>query len=113
MTHVQAQEAVAQGTSFALCVVPLPQGQPIDEELVKNRARFVPNIGDRLKEQVGMVQDIQNRTLQTVSLPGEIEVVVQEGAVRYRVKEQVWDDAAGFADFLVFLVGKLSEGRSN
>jgi len=113
MTHVQAQEAVAQGTSFALCVVPLVPGEPIDEELVRSRARFVPNLGERLGEQVEMVQDIQNRTLQTVSLPGEIEVVVQEGAVRYRVKEQVWRDAWGFADFLVFLVEKLTEGRSS
>jgi len=63
MTHVQAQEVVAQQEWFALCVVPLPTGQAAEEELVRRVARFVPGIGQRLADKVAMVEDIQNRTL--------------------------------------------------
>jgi hypothetical protein len=113
MTHVQAQEAVAQQDWFALCVVQLPFGQPAEEALVRSVARFVPGIGERLTEQVDMVEDIQSRTLQTVSHAGEIEVVMQEGVVRYRVREQVWLEGMDFEGFVAHLVEKLGERRPN
>jgi len=109
MTHVQAQEAVAQQDWFALCVVPLPTGQAAKEELVRRVARFVPGIGQRLADQVAMVEDIQNRTLRTVSLPGAIEVVMQDGEVRYRVKDQVWFQGMDFDAFVRFLIEKLGQ----
>jgi hypothetical protein len=109
MTHVQAQEAVAQHDCFALCVVPLPAGQAAEEELVRRVARFVPGIGQRLADQVAMVEDIQNRTLRTVSLPGAIEVVMQDGEVRYRVKDQVWFQGMDFDAFVRFLIEKLGQ----
>jgi hypothetical protein len=113
MTHVQAQEAVAQREWFALCVVPLPFGQTAEEALVRSVARFVPGIGERLAEQVDMVEDIQNRTSQTVSHAGEIEVVMEEGIVRYRVKEQVWREGLDFEAFVALLVAKLVQTQPN
>jgi hypothetical protein len=113
LTHVQAQEAVAEQDWFALCVVPLPIGQAAEEGLVRSVARFVPGIGGRLAEQVAMVEDIQNRKLRTVSFPGEIEVVMQEGAVRYRVKDQVWLDGMDFESFVALIVDKLGDQGPN
>jgi len=108
MTHTQAQESVTHRDSFALCVVPLELGRAIDEEMVRRQARFVSNIGEKLGEQVAMVDSIQRLKLKTVSLPGEIEVVIQEGAVRYRVKDQVWSDGLGFDEFVALLTVKLA-----
>jgi hypothetical protein len=102
MTHTQAGLAVGRTESFVLCVVPLEDRQPT-VDIVRENSRFVPLIGDRLREKVEGVRAIENLQELTVQPTDGVQVVMEKGEFRYRVSERVWSTALSFQYFKTFL----------
>ena len=103
MTHTQASVAAGRSDSFALCVVPLEDRQPT-VDIVRNQSRFVPSIGQRLRQKVDEVRAIRNLQDLTVQPTDGVQVVVEQGEFRYRVSESVWTPELSFEDFKQFLL---------
>jgi len=104
MTLTQAREASGKQDRYALCVVPLTSSET-DNERVRNDARFVMDIGSRIK---GKVNDVENLQVQQeqIAVTGEIEVEVAEGIVRFKINKSVWETGKTFEEFLEFLKAK-------
>lgn len=104
MTLTQAREASGKQDRYALCVVPLTSSET-DNERVRNDARFVMDIGSRIK---GKVNDVENLQVQQeqIAVTGEIEVEVAEGIVRFKINKSVWETGKTLEEFLEFLKAK-------
>ena len=93
MTDTQAKTAVAKGTGFLLCVVPV-EGEADDLELdaIRNGMRFVENIGPRVTRLCNDLDGLES--LRDDITSGETEGVrleVISGGARVRVASLVWE----------------------
>ena len=94
MTPTQAKTAVAQGSRFLLCVVPVVPGnvEPgLDE--VRANMRFVQNIGprvDRSCKDLAKLEGLRNQI--TTEIPSNVQLRVDPVTARVSVNRSVWED---------------------
>jgi len=103
MSEMQGNEAVTRQDSFALCVVPLGEAA-MAPELIRKNARFVPIIGQLLKHAVTDFKNLRTVEIQAATSGGDVDVVLQESEVLYKVKEHVWEQGLNFDQFIDFLL---------
>ena len=94
MTDTQARTAVKKKDKFLLCVVPLDSGQTEPELAdVRKSMRFVQNIGARLVDLCGDLDDfVEFRKDITAGESDGVQLEVESGAARVRVANSVWQD---------------------
>ena len=102
MSRKQGERAANESSTFALCVVPLIELHATPE-YVREHARFVTDIGLRLKSKVKNVETYNQLKNDVATADGEIQVSVDGPEVQYRVKQVVWANGISFEDFLVVL----------
>lgn len=103
VSEMQGSEAVARPSSFALCVVPLEQGE-IGAEMLKKNSRFVPSIGKILSKAVSDLNNLRAVETRVATSGSEVDVLIDESDVVYRVKAAVWERGLRFDEFIDFLL---------
>jgi len=103
MSGRQGGKAAASRDAFALCVVPLTEEQ-IDPSTIRQAARFVPDIGDRLKERVDTINALQELVAEATISADDVDVLVDGSEIHYRVKQPVWTSGLDFGEFVDFLL---------
>ena len=97
MTSTQAQTAEKEKEKFLLCVVPLEQEYPTEEN-VKEKMLFIQNIGARiapLREKLDKLTDYTST---------DLELKVEKKNVRVLVKRSLWDrEGFPLTDLLEYL----------
>jgi hypothetical protein len=107
MTETQGRTAARSKDRFALCVVE-STGSEDAAETVRRNARFVTQIGALLEGKVDEVAHLVAVRAQT-RMPGNIEVEINEGEIRYRIKKPVWEAGLPFESFVQFLLDFFKE----
>ena len=98
MSRTQAEKAVDKGNDFLLCVVPVEkEGSLLEIDDVQSEMRFVQNIGPRLgtvcENLDGLDQisaDVRNKFIKDSGT--DLELEIQQGNVRVRVKHSLWSE---------------------
>jgi vacuolar-type H+-ATPase subunit I/STV1 len=103
MTLTQGKEAKNKIDQYGLCVIPL-NGLEINEEDIKNRAKFVMDIGQKIQDKVTKVENFKVEQ-EAISEVGDIEIEISEGPIRFKINKTVWEDGKTFEKFLEFLRG--------
>jgi len=92
MTMTQAKEARDKGDEYLLCVVPLDGGEP-DEDAVRGKMRFVPDIGNDVDELVGDFDEFKDRRDSiTADKDRSVQLSISPGTERILVKKSVWEE---------------------
>jgi hypothetical protein len=101
MTLTRVREGRDKRDRYALCVVILKDAE-ITEQGVRDGARFVIDIGSRVQ---GKVQDAENLLMQQgkAATTGDIELEVEEGPVRLKIKKPIWETGKTFEEFVASL----------
>ena len=118
MTLTQAKEARDKSDKYVLCVVRL-DGLEINEENVKNSAKFVTDIGQKIRDKVSKAENLKEEQ-EALAEMGDIVIEISEGPIRLKINKRVWEDGYTMEQFLSFLGAKrmnkeekLSEARAN
>ena len=101
MTLTQAKEARDKSDKYALCVVKL-DGLEINEQNVKNSARFVIDIGQKIRDKVSKAENLKEER-EALAEIGDIEIEISEGPIRLKINKRVWEDSYAIEQFLAFL----------
>lgn len=92
MTLTQAKEARDKGEEYLLCAVPLDGDEP-DEDTVRDKMRFVPDIGNDVDELVGDFDEFKDRRDSiTADKDRGVQLSISPGTERILVKKSVWED---------------------
>ncbi|MFD1616561.1 sacsin N-terminal ATP-binding-like domain-containing protein [Gelatiniphilus marinus] len=111
MTKAQGQLSTSKKNEFALCVFShsLDFENFRDEEgnvkesiknEIKSNVRFVTNIGVLLTDEVNKVKELDNQVAKTRTINNDIDVDIEEGQIKYKVKEAVWSNGIPLSDFI-------------
>jgi hypothetical protein len=103
MSSGQARQAAERRDSFALCVVQLDEVTG-DPAMIRERARFVPEIGHLLKPRVDALNVVESLFVDATAAAGDIEILRQGGDLHYRVKEPIWSSGLSFDEFVAHLM---------
>jgi len=96
MSKVQAKksiETIEKTNDFALCAVKIEDG--IDESSIEKaveKAKFVPNIGEKIKKHIDT--DIKNLE------SGNIQISTYAEKIKFKIKEPIWDNSYSLEEFL-------------
>jgi len=107
MTLNQAREAKDKMDRYALCVIQLNSlkiSEEIDEEYIRKQAKFVMNIGEKIRDKVEKVENLKAQQ-EAISEAGDIEVEISEGPIRFKINKTVWEEGKTFEQFLEFTRG--------
>jgi hypothetical protein len=105
MSLTQAKEAKDKIDKYVLCVIPLNGLEEIKEEDVKNRAKFVMDIGQKIQDKVTKVENFKKIEQEAISEVGDIEIEVSEGPIRFKINKTVWAGGKTFEQVLEFWRG--------
>ena len=108
MTEVQGKTAKAQPNNYLLCVVHLPdQNQQIDSIMIREKVKFVTDIGTKIAPIVEAVESLEGTRAGVLSQTGPIEVEMQDQATKFKIGEQVWQCGIGFDEAVRYFGGRL------
>ena len=92
MSSSQAQKAREEKENFLLCVVPIPDSTKTDIETVKEKMRFVANIGDKV---ASLCDDLKELEKKRVDITGDknsdVTLDVEKTKAGILVKKSVWE----------------------
>lgn len=96
MTPTQADFAIKNGDRFILAIVDLADQETINEYIIKERARFIMDIGEKLKSRVGKVKGFEQESTSN----NDIIVDFDKNNLRYRIGKPVIDSGKTLAQLL-------------
>lgn len=102
MTLTQAKEARDKPDKYALCVVSLGDGEEINEDTVKTNVKFVIDIGLRIKDKVVKAENHELEQ-EVIVESGDIEIELNEGPIKFKINEKVWEQGKSFDQFCEFV----------
>ena len=106
MTSIQAREAVAHQSRYLLCVVPISGPEDPDIKAVRQRMRFVDDIGHRLEDICAKLDNVESvRESATEEDADGLRLELDAGSPRVRIPSTMWE--AGFG--LRRLAGELRD----
>lgn len=106
MTSVQAREAVVHKSRYLLCVVPIYGPEDPGIEAVRQRMRFVDDIGHRLKGICDKLENVERvRESATEEDADGLRLELDPGSPRVRIPSTMWEAGFGLED----LVGELRD----
>ncbi len=103
MTQAQGRKAVQNKDAFCLCVVSLGSTD-VTGEIIRDRARFVTNIGVLLGPKLMQTESLEDLRSKAASMDGDIQVDISGAEVKYRVGQPVWEGGMNLDQFLAYLV---------
>ncbi len=117
MTRAQGRRATDNPDNFSLCV--FQHSYDLDDfkdetgrikvdirEKIKSEIRFVTNIGNSLIKEVKKVQELDEKIKVTKLSSSEIEVDIEEGEVKYKIHEKVWESSMKLEAFITYIKSK-------
>ncbi|GHT74760.1 hypothetical protein AGMMS50262_08410 [Bacteroidia bacterium] len=90
MTPLQAETAKKQKGNYALIVVPLDGSEP-DIEYVRQNAKVIHNIGDKIEKVYPEFEDIESKKLELNDGKDGISINIEDENVRFRVSSTIWN----------------------
>lgn len=105
MTVKQAETATKNKASFVLCMVTLPDRQ-VTEDIVRQNARFVFDIGERLEPLWLEYDTIEALKKDAKTLSGDIELVIIEAETRFKVGIDTWRSGSPFEEAVKIFLGE-------
>jgi hypothetical protein len=106
MTEVQGKKARQNPKRYALCVVPLSsQEEQVGETTIRDKAKFVFDIGEKVKPLVESVESLEGSRRGVVTRAGSIEVEMEDQSVKFKVGHEVWEAGIGFEEAVRHLGG--------
>ncbi|SFR83974.1 sacsin N-terminal ATP-binding-like domain-containing protein [Maribacter stanieri] len=114
MTKAQGQLSTDKKDAFALCVFNhsldfenfRDEDGNIKESIkneIKSNVRFVTNIGELLTEEVTKVKELDSQVAKTRTSNNDIDVDIEEGQIKYKVKENVWLYGLPLSEFIIVM----------
>ena len=92
MTLTQAEEARREGDRYLLCVVPLEGSEP-EKDTVREKMRFIQNIGDDVAKLVRDFDDFKSRRDNITEGKNQgVQLSISPGTERILVKKSVWEE---------------------
>lgn len=106
LTPTQARTATENSNYYSLCVVH-KDSNFVDQTYVKEKAKFVVNIGELLTSKVEQMQFLENEKSAVLNKPEEITLTSETDLeYRFRVSSTVWDKGKSLSEFVSFLKEK-------
>jgi len=106
LTDVQAGKAAEESERFVLCVVPLADPTaPIDANVIVRQARFVTDIGEKVRPLVEGVASLEASKRAVLDEGGPVALEMRGETVRYRVDQEVWEGGISFVAVLAHFGG--------
>ena len=102
MTLTQAKEARDKSDRYVLCVVRLNDLE-ISEETIKSGAKFVTDIGQKIRDKVDSVENLKKEQ-EKITVAGDIEIEISED-IRFKINKRIWEDGKTLDQFFTFLRG--------
>lgn len=106
MTEVQGKKARDNSNRYALCVVVLSdQDDEINGATIREKAKFVTDIGNTIRPLVEGVESLEGSQKGVLKSSGAIEIEMQDQAVKFKIGHQVWETGIGFDDAVRYFGG--------
>lgn len=103
MSLSQAKLAKEKSDNYILCVVELDDsGSELDEENITDVARFVGDIGEKIRDKVDKAESLKGEQEKTI-VKGDIEIEISEGPIRFKINRRVWDGTKTLEEFIASL----------
>lgn len=110
MTATQAKTAVENRDRFILCIVRLDSPDPT-AEIVRERCRFVMDIGYQVEPVWAEYDRLQEAKTSACIRVGDVELMVQEGEVRFAVGDRAWENGRLLEVAVEEILGAFREER--
>ena len=92
MTPAQAKNAMDLGNGFLLCVVPIEGDDELDLEYVRDRMRFVEEMGERVEPLYDALDEFEEQRKDITGDDGDgVKLEVMNGNPRFSVDRSVWE----------------------
>lgn len=102
MTLTQAEEAGNSPEDHVLCVVELGY-QDHSQEAIRKSAKFVTDIGNKVKNKTNKVMDLQSQQETLIENSEDVGVEYSKGEIRIVIKEPIWASGKSIDEFLDFV----------
>lgn len=100
MTPFQAKSAVEEADNYALCVVH-KKGATVNEEYIRQNAKFVIDIGYKLKDKVVEVVEFEHNKTEIANTNEDIDLFYENSLqYKYKVSSNIWTRGKSFSDFI-------------
>lgn len=100
MTPYQASSAVQESEAYALCVVQ-KNGSVINKDYIRNHAKFVTDIGDKLHKKVEEVGEFEITKKEIANTNEDIDLSYENNLeYKYKISSNIWTRGKGFWDFI-------------
>jgi len=110
MTPPQAAKACQLRNRFALCVVAVGEEEPTRDS-VRQNARFVFAIGDRLAPVLARYESIVSATATARDYKGPVGIDMTDGKYRFRVDREIWAQGLTIKEAVARIVGAAAEAK--
>jgi len=103
MTPTQAKKAVSNSNIYALCVVH-KNGSVVNNDFIKENAKFVIDIGDKLHNKFEEVLDFETNKEEIANTNEDIDLFYKNHLeYRYKISSNIWTKGANFFDFINYI----------
>jgi hypothetical protein len=100
MTPFQAETAVAEADSYALCVVQ-KNGSVVNTDYIRKNAKFVVDIGDKLQDKFDEVSEFETNKREIANTNDDIDLFYENNLdYKYKVSSNIWTGGKSFWDFI-------------
>lgn len=110
MSVRQVEAAVARPSRYVLCVVPIGDADP-SEEQVREKAQFVVGIGAQVAHLWDEYQELQDAMNEIEKTDGDLALEMTEQGTRFRVGRDVWQAGLSFDDGVAHFQKILTSGE--
>ena len=120
MTKKQGELSTENPENFSLCIYKhnyqfedfRDEKGNINEEIknhIKSNVCFVTDIGNKLINEVTNVKELDNMVAKTRSYTDEIDVDVDNGQIKYRIKQTAWKNSLNLSEFIEHIKQKFNQ----
>ena len=100
MTPYQVKTSVAYSDNYALCVVH-KNGSVVNEDYIKNNAKFVIDIGDKLHSKFDEVSEFETNKTEIANTHEDIDLFYENNLeYKYKISSNIWTRGQNFWDFI-------------
>lgn len=100
MTPFQAETAVAEADSYALCVVQ-KNGLVVNTDYIRKNAKFVVDIGEKLHDKFDEVSEFETNKREIANTNDDIDLFYENNLdYKYKVSSNIWTGGKSFWDFI-------------
>jgi hypothetical protein len=100
MTPFQAETAVAEADSYALCVVQ-KNGSVVNTDYIRKNAKFVVDIGEKLHDKFEEVSEFETNKREIANTNDDIDLFYENNLdYKYKVSSNIWTGGKSFWDFI-------------